>query len=63
MPKPFQRTKELLGAIDHDVKLTKDPGEAFLIGVLLPILAVPPVAIADLLTFPVDKIRERFTKK
>ena len=58
MTKPFQATKELLEAIDHDVKLAEDPAEFFLIGVLFPILVVPPVAIADTLRAPIDKIRE-----
>ncbi|GAI34617.1 unnamed protein product [marine sediment metagenome] len=58
MPKPFEATKDLLKAIDHDVKLAKDPAEFFFIGVLFPILAVPPTAIADTLRAPIDKIRE-----
>jgi len=58
MPKPFEATKELLEAIDHDVKLAEDPAEFFIIGVLFPILVVPPTAIADALRAPIDKIRE-----
>lgn len=58
MPKPFETTKELLKAIDHDAAEATDVVEWFIVGVLTPILLVPPVAIADTLRAPIDKIRE-----
>jgi len=53
---PFHYTKELSAGIDHDLKLADSPGEAFFLGVVTRAALIPPVAFAEAVIFPPQRV-------